>query len=109
MANVEAADTQVGEKLISDTESAQVLSSGRDVEINRKVLDRNKGAVIGKSVEMLIVYAPNGRVSDCSFVSSELNDSPLENKLITRLKLINFGAVKLEETSINYSFIFLPF
>ncbi|WP_435276838.1 AgmX/PglI C-terminal domain-containing protein [Psychrobium sp. nBUS_13] len=120
--SVEAADKQVGEQQVSDTEQAQAVSGGRDVESIREVLDRNKGAFytiyrralrkdpsLEGKVEMLIVVEPNGRVSDCSIISSELNDSGLEKKLIARVKLINFGAANVEETSINYSFNFLPF
>lgn len=103
-------------------EQEQAPSGGRDVESIRKVLDRNKGAFytiyrralrkdpsLEGKVEMLIVVAPNGRVSDCRILSSELNDPALEKKLLARVKLINFGAQNVEETSINYSFNFLPF
>ncbi|MGB1298121.1 MAG: AgmX/PglI C-terminal domain-containing protein [Psychrobium sp.] len=105
-----------------DVEQEQAVSGGRDVESIRKVLDRNKGAFytiyrralrkdpsLEGKVEMLIVVAPNGRVSDCRILSSELNDPSLEKKLLARVKLINFGAQNVEETSINYSFNFLPF
>ncbi|MCG7529884.1 AgmX/PglI C-terminal domain-containing protein [Psychrobium sp. MM17-31] len=103
-------------------EQEQAASGGRDVESIRKVLDRNKGAFytiyrralrkdpsLEGKVEMLIVVAPNGRVSDCRILSSELKDPALEKKLLARVKLINFGAQNVEETSINYSFNFLPF
>lgn len=103
-------------------EQEQAPSGGRDVESIRKVLDRNKGAFytiyrralrkdpsLEGKVEMLIVVAPNGRVSDCRILSSELKDPALEKKLVARVKLINFGAQNVEETSINYSFNFLPF
>lgn len=103
-------------------EQEQAASGGRDVESIRKVLDRNKGAFytiyrralrkdpsLEGKVEMLIVVAPNGRVSDCRILSSELKDPALEKKLVARVKLINFGAQNVEETSINYSFNFLPF
>lgn len=103
-------------------EQEQAASGGRDVESIRKVLDRNKGAFytiyrralrkdpsLEGKVEMLIVVAPNGRVSDCRILSSELNDPALEKKLLARVRLINFGAKNVEETSINYSFNFLPF
>jgi len=102
--------------------SNNVIAGGRDVESIRKVLDRNKGAFytiyrralrkdpsLEGKVEMLIVVAPNGRVENCSIVSSELNNPKLERKLLARVKLINFGAQNVDQTSINYSFNFLPF
>lgn len=119
---VDAAKSQTSEQQVTDIEQAQAVSAGRDVESIRKVLDRNKGAFytiyrralrkdpsLEGKVEMLIVVAPSGRVSESSIVSSELNDKALEKKLIARVKLINFGADNVEETSINYSFNFLPF
>lgn len=98
------------------------IVSGRNVESIRKVLDRNKGAFytiyrralrkdpsLEGKVELLIVVAPNGSVSSCSILSSELDSPELERKLLARVKLINFGAQNVDETSINYSFNFLPF
>lgn len=106
------------EEVIEETQ----LTGGRDVESIRKVLDRNKGAFytiyrralrkdpsLEGKVEMLIVVAPDGHVANCSIISSELNDGTLERKLLARVKLINFGAQNVEETSISYSFNFLPF
>jgi len=119
---VEAATSDIGEQKTLETQQEQAITGGRDVESIRKVLDRNKGAFytiyrralrkdpsLEGKVEMLIVVAPNGRVSNCSIISSALNDSALEKKLIARVKLINFGMANVEETSINYSFNFLPF
>lgn len=101
---------------------ANLIVSGRNVESIRKVLDRNKGAFytiyrralrkdpsLEGKVELLIVVAPNGSVSSCSILSSELDSPELERKLLARVKLINFGAQNVDETSINYSFNFLPF
>ena len=120
--HVEAATSDIGEQKTLETEQEKAITGGRDIESIRKVLDRNKGAFytiyrralrkdpsLEGKVEMLIVVASNGRVSDCSIISSELNDSALEKKLIARVKLINFGMANVEETSINYSFNFLPF
>jgi len=102
--------------------SSSAIAGGRDVESIRKVLDRNKGAFytiyrralrqdpsLEGKVEMLIVVAPNGSVESCSIVSSELNSPALERKLLARVRLINFGAQQVDQTSINYSFNFLPF
>ena len=99
-----------------------LIVSGRNIESIRKVLDRNKGAFytiyrralrkdpsLEGKVELLIVVAPNGSVSSCSILSSELDSPALERKLLARVKLINFGAQNVDETSINYSFNFLPF
>lgn len=88
----------------------------------RLILDRNKGAfytiyrralrkdpTLEGKVTMMIVVKPNGQVSDCRIISSELDVPALERKLIARVKLINFGKEIAETTSINYSFNFLPY
>lgn len=103
-------------------EQENFIAGGRDVESIRKVLDRNKGAFytiyrralrkdpsLEGKVEMLIVVAPNGSIAKCSILFSELNSPVLERKLLARIRLINFGAQSVDETSINYSFNFLPF
>lgn len=94
----------------------------RKIENIRLVLDRNKGAFytiyrralrkdpsLEGKVTMRIVVESSGRVSGCDIVTSELNDAALERKLIARLKLINFGKDISEQTSIEYSFNFLPY
>ncbi len=97
-------------------------SAKRKVDAIRLVLDRNKGAFytiyrralrkepsLEGKVAMMIVVEPSGLVSAVDIVSSELDDAALERKLIARVKLINFGKDVGEQTSINYSFNFLPY
>lgn len=87
----------------------------------RKVMDRNKGSIFaiynralrrnpaleGK-VTVKIVINPNGQVANISLVSSQLDDPDLEKKLMSRIRLINFGAGSVTKTTLNYSFDFLP-
>lgn len=122
LTTVAAKETNVADGANEDIIQESQIAGGRDVESIRKVLDRNKGAFytiyrralrkdpsLEGRVDMLIVVAPDGRVASCSIISSELNDEALERKLLARVKLINFGEQKVQETSINYSFNFLPF
>jgi len=96
--------------------------SARSEEDIRKVMDRNKGAIdaiynralrknptLEGKVVFKMVIEPNGRVSSASIVSSELDDPALERKLLSRIRLINFGAADVTQTTLNYSFDFLPF
>jgi protein TonB len=85
------------------------------------VFDRNKGAIFslysralrkdptlqGKVV-LEITIAATGRVISCKVVSSELNNKALENKLVARVKLLNFGARDVEEMIVTYPIDFLP-
>ncbi|MDO8330744.1 MAG: AgmX/PglI C-terminal domain-containing protein [Fluviicoccus sp.] len=70
----------------------------------RSVFDRNQGKLFGAYTRAMkddpsmegrvlfrIVIDPNGSVTSCEIVSSELNNSDLESRLVTIVKSINFG------------------
>lgn len=79
--------------------------SARSREEIEMIFDRNKGAIFalynralrrdptlqGKLVLKLTI-APSGKVTACEVVSSELADPDLEQKLVRRVKLFDFGA-----------------
>lgn len=111
--------SQVGDKGNANTASRQ--AGGRSDESMRKVMERNKGAVFGiynralrkdPSLEgrlvVEMVIDSNGRVSSAKVISSELNNSSLEAKLLARIRLINFGKLSVGTTKLNYIFDFLP-
>ncbi len=95
------------------------LRSNEDI---RKVMDANKNAIYaiynralrtnpaleGKMVFKLVIE-PNGKVSDASVISSELDDPALERKLLARIRLINFGVKDVLKTPLEYAFDFLPY
>ncbi len=101
---------------------ATVKVPGRSDEAVRRIMDRNKGAIFsiynralrkdptleGRFVfEMLI--APSGAITNIKLISSELGDEALNRKILSRVKLINFGADKVTATTVNYSFDFVPY
>ncbi len=85
------------------------------------VFDKNKGAIyslysralrkdptLQGKVVLEITIAASGRVIACKIISSELNDKNLERKLVSRVKLLNFGARDVEEMIVTYPIDFLP-
>jgi len=96
--------------------------SGRSSESVRRVMDANKGAVYsiynralrkdpglaGKLVFNMTIE-PSGVVSAISLVSSELSDDALVKKILSRIRMINFGDEPVTQTNVNYSFDFLPY
>jgi len=94
----------------------------RSIESIRKVFDRNKAridsiynrelrknpALEGAVVFKLVIDA-NGKVSSAEIVSSELDDTGLERKLLSRVKSINFGVEEVAQTTTEYTMNFLPF
>jgi protein TonB len=85
------------------------------------VFDKNKGAIyalynralrrdptLEGKVVLELTIAPSGRVTHIRIVSSELKNPVLEEKLMTRIKLFNFGVKKVEELIVTYPIDFLP-
>ena len=61
----------------------------------------------GKLVLRLTI-APNGQVTACEIVSSELGDSELEEKLVQRVKLFRFEARDVEAITTTKPIDFFP-
>lgn len=94
----------------------------RETESIRKVLDANKGAIyaiyrkalrsdpsLQGKVTVKLSIEPSGAVSKVELVFSELDSEDVENKLLSRIKLVNFGEQNVTATILDYSFNFLPF
>jgi TonB family protein len=112
----------VGPDMTKPGQSGNAKLAGRTLEEIQLVFDRNKASFYsmfnralrenpdlrGKVVVRLTI-APNGSVTACELVSSELGDPDLEQKVVQRVKLLNFGAKNVPEfTYPNYPIVFLP-
>lgn len=82
-------------------------AKGRIFAIYNRALRKNP-TLQGK-VNFKLVIEPDGSVSKAEIVSSELNDPALEKKLLAAVRFINFGAADVLQTTLNYSFDFLPY
>jgi protein TonB len=97
------------------------VAGGRDMESIRRVFEQHKGAIYalynralrsdpgisGKYV-FHIVIEPNGKISKITLISSELGVVSLEQKLLARIRIIDFGPEDVAATPVNYKFDFLP-
>jgi len=98
--------------------SGKASRSREEIEL---VFDRNKGAIFalynralrvdpsleGKLVLRLTI-APNGQVTACEVVSSELGDVDLERKLVQRVLLFRFDAKDVEPITTTKPIDFFP-
>ena len=98
--------------------SGKASRSREEIEL---VFDKNKGAIFtlynralrndptleGKLVLRLTI-APNGQVTFCEVVSSELGDPDLERKLVSRIKLFRFEAKDVEPITTTKPIDFFP-
>jgi outer membrane biosynthesis protein TonB len=93
----------------------------RSIEEIRRVFDSNKGAIFaiynralredaslqGKVVLELKID-PTGHVLECRVVSSELADENLVAKIVSRIRMFDFGRKDVGTTTISYPVHFLP-
>jgi TonB family protein len=98
--------------------SNKASRSREEIEL---VFDKNKGAIFalynralrmdpsleGKLVLRLTI-APDGSVTACEVVSSELNNPELESKLVARVKLFRFDAKNVESITTTKPIDFFP-
>lgn len=102
--------------------NGNAVRAGRSLREIQLVFDRNKGAFYalynralrrnpneqGKIVVSLTI-APDGHVSECHMVYSTMGDSTLEREVVTRVKMMNFGARAVPPfTYPNYPIHFVP-
>ena len=69
----------------------------------RRTTPNLKGKII-----LQITIAPGGKVTKIKMLSSELNNPKLESRLISRIKMFNFGSQKVESIVVTYPIEFLP-
>lgn len=119
--------TQVESPVDQVAQNARIESDKRSKKASRTyeevslVFDKNKGAIYSlynrelrkdPTLEGKIVFEitidPQGSVVDVKIVSSELNSPELEKKLLTRIKLFNFGPKDVETLIVTYPIDFLP-
>jgi protein TonB len=93
----------------------------RSIEDIRRVFDSNKGAIFAiynralrrdptlqGQVVLELSIDPSGRVVDCKVVSTELADASVVAKLVSRIRLFDFGQKDVATTTISYPVHFLP-
>lgn len=109
---------QAGSSASRSGSSGKASRSREEIEL---VFDKNKGAIFalynralradpsleGKLVLRLTI-APNGAVTMCEVVSSELGDADLERKLVQRIKLFRFEAKDVEAITTTKPIDFFP-
>ena len=93
----------------------------RSIEDIRRVFDSNKGSIFaiynralradpslqGKVVLELVI-SPTGEVMNCLVVASELADPTLVERIVSRVRMFDFGNRDVRTTTISYPVHFLP-
>ena len=98
--------------------SGKASRSREEIEL---VFDRNKGAIFALynralrmdptlegNLVLRLTIAPNGEVTFCEIISSELGDADLERKLVQRIKMFRFEARDVEAITTTKPIDFFP-
>ncbi|MGQ8366900.1 AgmX/PglI C-terminal domain-containing protein [Glaciecola sp. 1036] len=102
-------------------EQSQVVGS-RDLDQIRQTLDANKGAVyslyrralrndptIEGKLTVKLIIEPDGTLSSVELVDDELGSPELVERLISRIRAIQFGSANVTRTELEYAYNFLPY
>ena len=116
---VEAPEGAVGKKGVRKRKAVDPRL--RSIEEIRRVFDANKGAIFAiynralrkdpsleGQVVLELVIDPSGRVLECQVVSSELADGAVVAKVVSRIRMFDFGKRDVGTTTISYPVHFLP-
>ncbi len=95
--------------------------AARSIEEIKLIFDKNKAAIyalytralredptLQGKVVLKLTIAPSGQVTGCEVVSSELRAVNLERKLVSRVRLFDFGAKNVGVMVVTYPIDFLP-
>ena len=108
----------ISEEELLQEELTKTIRSAEEIQ---EVMERNQGrlntlynralrrnpALAGKVVLSLTI-TPDGDVSACTIVSSELEAPALERKLVARILLYQFESRDVSETTVSYPVEFFP-
>jgi TonB family protein len=116
-----AAEARKAQTVANSKVRGKNAKGNRTREEIQTVFDQNKGAVyalynralrkdptLRGKVVLELTITPDGRVTKCRIVSSELNDKRLERKLISRIKLFKFLSKDVDTAVVSYPIDFLP-
>ena len=119
--SVTQVDSNLKAKKSSVKRSGGSRKAARSIEELQLVFDKNKGAIysiynrslrkdptLQGKVVLKLTIAPSGQVTNCTVVSSELNNPQLERKLVARVKLFRFGTRNVDTMITTYPIEFLP-
>ncbi|MEC7815127.1 MAG: AgmX/PglI C-terminal domain-containing protein [Pseudomonadota bacterium] len=102
--------------------SSKPLGAGeRSMSNIRQVFDAQKSALyalyqrelrqdpsLAGKLTLELVIEPDGSVSDCKVVSSELENAALEQRIALRVRMFNFGAAEVDTRRVAFPIDFLP-
>ena len=96
----------VGERAMSNIR--QVFDAQKSVLYSLYQRELRKDPTLEGKVTLELVIEPDGSVSACHVVGSELSNSALEQRIAMRVQMFNFGAANVEARKVQFPIDFLP-
>lgn len=106
VAKTASAERSLGERAMSNIRRVFDAQKTALYSLYRREL-RQDPSLEGKLLLELVIE-PDGSVSACEVVSSELGNPPLEQRIAMRVRLFNFGADEVETRKVRFPIDFLP-
>jgi protein TonB len=92
----------------TDDEIQRVFERSRGAYYAMYMRERRTHPDIQGKVVVHLTIAPNGHVTACKLVSSDLSDPEFEQSVVTRVLMMDFGAKDVPDFTTDYSFVFFP-
>lgn len=105
-ANPVKAEPSVGERAMSNIR--QVFDAQKSALYSMYQRELRQDPTLEGKVLLELVIEPDGSVSACEVVSSELEHPKLEQRIAMRVRLFNFGADSVEARKVRFPIDFLP-
>lgn len=96
----------VGERAMSNIR--QVFDTQKSVLYGLYQRELRQDPTLEGKVTLELVIEPDGSVSACQVVSSELGNPALEQRIAMRVQMFNFGADNVETRKVRFPIDFLP-
>lgn len=102
----EPARSSVGERAMSNIR--QVFDAQKSVLYSLYQRELRQDPTLEGKVTLELVIEPDGSVSACDVVGSELDHPMLEKRIALRVQMFNFGAANVETRKVRFPIDFLP-
>jgi outer membrane biosynthesis protein TonB len=112
------ASSEVAKRAVSTGSTGTARRTTEEIQL---VFDQHKGSIFSLyrralrsnptlegTLVLRLIIQPDGSVSRCEVVSSQLKDADLERRIVLRIQQINFGARNVEVWNDTYPLNFIP-
>lgn len=98
--------SSIGERAMSNIR--QVFDAQKSALYSLYQRELRQDPTLEGKVTLELVIEPDGSVSACQVVSSELGNPALEQRIAMRVQMFNFGAASVETRKVRFPIDFLP-